>query len=366
MSRENFHRRAGAVLPILVLAAWMVFRAIHAETPELTRHRSVSSSIKLAESFSTKLFAEDSPQYPMAVTRTLNSLLQSDTETGGLKQALHDIQTGEPNPIELDPRYALNLQSLLTTNFSFTQVRPFVLHADPGLDKDFPDAVMVKGAGDFCSGVAITNTTVVTSLHCVCGGVSELVGVGAEKLEFKKVVAAPVMLSTCESLKAGHPVADVAILKTEPLGISVPKAVPATTSIINAAQVGRLVGYGWTMLGFGQTRSGERRRGAWIPIVSNACNQAGADNQSDSDRYNCFPGIELVAAAQTGADQCHGDSGAPLFSTDAQGRKYLLAIAARPVKGSAQHGGCGIGGIYERVDGEVGERIAKIAELSDH
>jgi secreted trypsin-like serine protease len=154
---------------------------------------------------------------------------------------------------------------------------------------------------------------------------------------------------------------DVSLLPTEPLGSSVVPAKLADTATINSATAGRLIGFGYSKPGADEDTSWGTRRYADIPIVSNACSGE-IKGQPDSAYYGCTKDFELVAISPKQADQCDGDSGAPMFLVGKDGASSLLAVTSRAIK----HGECGDGGVYERVDGAVGAWITEQVAKASH
>lgn len=318
-----------------------------------------------AHDFISKMFAEGTPEYNAAIRNSISGFLDRN-QVGIYSNALEKIVSAQVSKVDRDARFFESLRWLLHSGGAVSHFSPFVLVSLPDATQASSNVVLLKGQTEICSGVAVSSTLVLTALHCICDGVDQSVNLGASaqgQMASKRVLLPPLTMTTCPR-KDHDP--DVALLVTEDLGSTVEVAKLATTSMIDTAAAGRLIGYGFSELGRDESTSWGMRRYADIPILSKSCEgKSSANGQPDPQYYGCTPGIEMVAVSPTGADQCHGDSGAPLFQMSENGSRYVLGIASRPVAGSALHGGCGDGGVYERVDGSVGSWVtAQMARRS--
>lgn len=320
----------------------------------------VGSHVHEAADLSSQLFKIDSPQYNAAFRKALTVLSHTPANIGPYSAAVAAAITAKVSPADHDPRYTSRLQSLLAEKQGKNEV-PFVFNAVPELDPSANNAVFVQGNSDFCTGVAVSNTLILTAAHCACENMQSI-GIGTNErgqMVFKNVTGSPLLMKSCQARTDTDP--DVSLLMTDPLGPSVSPARLADTTMINSAGSGRLIGFGYSEPGPNEDTSWGDRRYAAIPIVSAACTGS-INGQPDATYYGCISGQEIVAVSPARSDQCHGDSGAPLFLDQGSGTQYVLGIASRAIK----DGDCGDGGIYERVDGAVGAWIsAQIAKFSN-
>ena len=134
-----------------------------------------------------------------------------------------------------------------------------------------------------------------------------------------------------------------------------PRAI-ATDSIIAAAKLAVVAGFGSTGdmtipgAGTGPKRSVE------IPIATTDCNQ-NVDRVTDQQAFGCAAGKELVAADPLRRkDSCEGDSGGPLY-VQKDGKYFVAGATSRSTRRNQVDIGenglpliCGAGGIYVRLD----------------
>lgn len=202
------------------------------------------------------------------------------------------------------------------------------------LDDDaYPDVVALGTATALdCSGVAIDRRWVLTARHC---GKATRVVIATD-------VARPALtLSTDAVVLPSDPSVDLELLHTSsdlPITPHVRRhagdAEPPSTDV-------RVLGYGISdfrsYAGFGIKRAFETAVDGW-----------GCDG-SRPRTTGCDPKRELVLPAVAGHDTCNGDSGGPVLELDAENQQWrLIGITSRAA--SVLQTGCGMGGIYVRVD----------------
>ena len=134
-----------------------------------------------------------------------------------------------------------------------------------------------------------------------------------------------------------------------------PRAI-ATESIIAAAKLAVVAGFGstgdMTIPGAG---SGPKRS-VQIPIATSDCNR-NVDGVTDQQAFGCAAGMELVAADPLRRkDSCEGDSGGPLY-VQHDGKYFVAGATSRSTRRNRVDIGenglplvCGTGGIYVRLD----------------
>lgn len=248
-----------------------------------------------------------------------------------------------PTSLDDDPRYR--------TNFS-DQTR--VWGGDQVAPGTFPDAVAITGNGKICTGVVIGSQAVLTAAHCYCEGVTQTVYFGDTVLH----------ATTTVGVSSGNPMiqcgpnlqlqdGDVAVLRTN-AQLTIPPRAFASSTLINSATYGRVVGFG---IGMNPVidPAGIKRM-VDVPVASPDC--AGNANTHngpvpDPSYYHCASGRELVAGAESlDKDACNGDSGGPLYILSQDGSLYLGATTSRHT-GTPGMRPCGDGGIYVRSDGAI-------------
>lgn len=250
-------------------------------------------------------------------------------------------------PFSRDDRFINNTLNILE---EIAPVRPLVW---VGIDADlnqFPETVLVFGAGGNCSGVLISDIQVLTAAHCVCSGKSSWVRFGNVSNRFvaeREVVMTSTMISNCFEDRRGR---DLALL-TMDSAIDVLPASVADPYVLSNVSLGTVVGFGQAE---GNRPSGVKRY-AEIVIVSPSCNGGTSENGNivtDSDQYDCIPNRELVAGSPAWrSDACGGDSGGPFFDSPTEPRN-LIGITSRGIPDQT-NAICGDGGVYTRLDGEA-------------
>jgi len=266
-----------------------------------------------------------------------------------------EVGTGNPPPsavrtsLDDDPRYRANFSDQ-TRVWGGDQVAPGT----------FPDAVAITGNGKICTGVVIGPQAVLTAAHCYCGGVTQTVYFGDTVLH----------ATTTVGVSGGNPMiqcgpnlqlqgGDVAVLRTN-AQLTIPPRAFASSTLINSATYGRVVGFG---IGMNPVLDPAGiKRMVDVPVASTNCaGNANTHNGSvpDPSYYHCASGRELVAGAESlDKDACNGDSGGPLYILSKDGSLYLAATTSRPT-GTPGMRPCGDGGIYVRSDGAIMQWIQK-------
>jgi secreted trypsin-like serine protease len=207
----------------------------------------------------------------------------------------------------------------------------------------------VGGTG-LCTGTVVGPKAVLTAQHCYCDHVDKKAWV----TNFFDDSAPGYEIAEGHPMRqCGDPqstAADVALLITRtPFDASVTPAVFASKDMIDHARLVRAVGFGKTDRGMlGQKMMVD------IAVVSPSCSGSPGQGATDAGRYGCYAAFELVAADPVLLkDTCNGDSGGPVFVRDGSGQEYLAAATSRAIKSKPTDPPCGLGGIYERVDGTV-------------
>lgn len=245
--------------------------------------------------------------------------------------------------LDQDPRYRSNFTD---------QTR--IYGGSPVAPGTFPDTVAITGNGDICTGIVIGEQSVLTAAHCYCGGVSETVYFGdtyATAVNTVRVASGVSMIACSPGMDLHN--GDVAILRLA-ASLTVPPRAFASSSLIDMAKTGRVVGFGQGMDMMSEPAGIKRLTD--VPIESPKCSSSVPTANGalqDSNYYDCAAGKEMVAGARSwNKDTCHGDSGGPLYVTGPDGSLYLAATTSRAT-GTPGMRSCGDGGIYVRTDGAV-------------
>jgi Trypsin len=313
-----------------------------------------ADAITAAKQVTDRLFAPDTPEYTAAFRHIVGAMSKATYPGATTPQVFGVLSSMRLTPFDRDPRFRASLNKSLTLSMALDLAHAFVLDSRPDTTGEFPDVVLVKGPSlQICSGIIIKSNRVLTARHCICDGVTVSVGLGAvySNLGYKPIVDQRPPKRECKTAPTSN--IDVGIVYTAD-GVAQSAEFPpyATSQLVDATQTALVVGYGVSI--FGSAASAGDRRSASLSVVSDSCQGSGPDASgavmSDAERFGCIPKITLVAASTTGADQCSGDSGGPLFAVDGTGKRYLAGIVSSPTTSSALHGGCGDGGIYVRLD----------------
>lgn len=253
-----------------------------------------------------------------------------------------------------DPRFLENARRLARLG-----VRTRILGGSEVRGRVFDDCVAVGNDERFgCTGTLIAPEVVVTAGHC--GPMATRIFVGndidrrGKEYEVAKRIPHP---------RYGKPehANDLLVLLLKRPVLDVPPREIASTAEIDAAKVGRAVGFGNTeetgSIGYGIKRQVD------IPIASTAC-RGSFEGDADAEVYGCMAGREIVAGkALLARDSCTGDSGGPFYVADSHGRWRLAGATSRATDSAGTM--CGDGGIYVRIDAYLGwiEEVAKIRLL---
>ncbi|OOG47685.1 hypothetical protein B0E50_09445 [Rhodanobacter sp. C01] len=268
-----------------------------------------------------------------------------------------DPSTIAPTKLDQDPRYRSALISIFESAAHGVSVAAqTVYHGRFDILNQYPDVVLLLGPKDqICSGVIIASGVVLTALHCICDGFDTKVGVpnNAGDLDVKPTVNVPLQMKVCN--KVGP--ADIGIVFVPPsLHPTAGQPRFATSAQLSAAKMGIIVGFGNTDVGRTGASHGKRGYGG-VAIVTPRC--SATDIQFGCNpAYEFFAGPTSDAKSSLSSDECHGDSGGPMYIDTADG-SAIAGIASRPDAQSFA-AGCGQGGIYERIDGDAGAWIASV------
>lgn len=213
-----------------------------------------------------------------------------------------------------------------------------------------------------CTGTLLTSTIVLTAAHCVCGHWPSHVFVGDDTSErtgplsglYYAVKEVRTMLH-CDSETSSTGV-DMALVKLRDPVKSFVAPSFASDGIVSSASAYRVAGFG------ASSADGSlfeyRKQEAKVPSLTNSC------SASDHTAYGCQVGEEIVAGRRGGADSCKGDSGGPLYVSEAgdagepSSNDLLLAgVVSRAVR--KRDNECGSGGIYEKIGPARREWIRK-------
>lgn len=224
----------------------------------------------------------------------------------------------------------------------------------------FPNVVFIRSSkSDFdCSGVVVGPRTILTAAHCYCDsrrtGDSSVVLIGPTVTSPKRTLTVKEGRSFARcTTNYSYEGKDLAVLRVDS-DINLPPAIIAKAAWTTSPKTVIAVGFGDTEDLWSRPKG--IRRFAPILSVSAACDGV-TEGQTDSEKFGCVPKKELVAADSEKHDTCFHDSGGPMFVQGDSGQYYLAGITSRGIKNALHK--CGDGGIYERLDHDAQQWIAK-------
>jgi len=372
------------IYPGLLLFSLLSFTA-SAQAPGETGNTGSNSAIAThALAISGNLFDENTPEYSAMLRASIGALNAKQKSDAKPQNILNKIKTLTVTNLDTDSRYR-NALSLIVHQAALGDPEKILSGTSDGPDTPrgtegsglppripggppasntpgrsynatthYPNVVFIQDAQNgFCSGVAIGKKKILTARHCVCLHNMKKVGVGValgRDMSFTNIVSVNKM-SECGDSNGP----DIAVVETaQDIYDSNSPTIFSTTAELDKAKAGIAVGYGNRDLGNGGAAMDGQRGYASVAIISTSC------SAQDSRKYGCNSGFEFVAGPVSAAlpgDQCPGDSGGPLYIMSGNGI-FLAGIADRPDTDSNLQ--CGYGGIYERIDGNVGNWIKKI------
>lgn len=307
----------------------------------------------------SRLFPRDSPSFTAALRSSAKMAVEAPNKEPSNALPHLDPKTIVPTKLDQDPRYRLALRLLFESAANGAlSTKPYVYHGKFDTHSQYADVVLLSdGRESICSGVIIGNGIVLTALHCICDKIDIMIGVPNKggDLDIHPAIGTARQMKGCD--RSGP--ADIGIVFA-PSSLHPSAGQPrfATPSELKAATSGTIVGFGNTNVGAAGATTEARGYGG-VVIVTPLC--AAADIH-----LGCNQGYEFIAGPTTDAhgvltsDQCIGDSGGPIYVATETGLA-IAGIASRPDADSK--GGCGQGGIYERLDGDAGRWISSVVEL---
>lgn len=233
-----------------------------------------------------------------------------------------------------------------------------------------------RGRPQLCTGVVISQSSVLTAGHCSCGENYQLVfGPEVDDVDSRTVTVPrggvikfpPYDCSRPHLAQPGRDLAvimfnpdDVAPAHVRPEFYSVARVMPPRIARRTVLQPGNTL----KAVGYGRTETGDSgvRMAAPIPVMSWDCAEGWAktrDCQSFSEFILSEAGLTGLKPGGRERDSCFGDSGGPTFAMSSESdscsrtvlRSYLVGITSRGMRllRSEPNKPCGGGGIYQVV-----------------
>ena len=232
-----------------------------------------------------------------------------------------------------------------------------IIGGAPTGEGDFPECCLVgekRSNGSFfwnCTGVLIHPRAVLTAAHCFDEDMPNIVALRAlskNHLENAQLIGIKNFRKHPQfRLSLGHDLA-VLILRSES---DVAPVLPADTTEVNSAEQTTLVGFGKDSFGV----SGIQRE---VTVNIRFLRRDASDDLSRAESFFGFESDFEFVAGGNGMATCKGDSGGPAY-IDVEGRRKLAGITSRTVA----TGGCEAGGVYTRVDKNIGFISSVIGSL---